>query len=176
MSERFSLNVYNFPSVAIMSEHEPPPTVAQEANAVTTLALADEKPFTTVPLEAQRISLERWERRAALHSSDSKARKALDEKCALLRQKYERDLDAWRGRKLQEPTKRLQASVKRKQTMQKRKDEAIDRIVAAVKRIATIKDGSALAAAVAAALEPEEAAPPAKKAKVVKKRVEEEDD
>ena len=161
-----------------MSELDPPPTVAQEANAVTTLALADEKPFTTVPLEAQRISLEQWERRAALHSADTKARKALDEKCALLRQKYERDLDAWRGRKLQEPTKRLQASVKRKQTMQKRKDETIDRIVAAVKCIATVKDSAALAAAVAAALEPEEAALVAKKAKVVKKRsdVEEEED
>ena len=162
-----------------MSEHEPPPAVAQETNAVTTLALADETPFTTVPLEAQRISLEQWERRAALHSSDTKARKALDEKCALLRQKYERDLDAWRGRKLQEPTKRLQATVKRKRTMLKRKDEMAGRVVAAVKRIVTVKDSGALAAAVAAALEPEEATPVAKKAKVVKKQhsgIEEEDD
>ena len=158
-----------------MSELEPPPTVAQEANAVTTLALADEKPFTTVPLEAQRISLSSGSAAPRLLGGHKGAEGPRRAECALLRQKHERDLDAWRGRKLQEPTKRLQASVKRKQTMQKRKDEAIDRIVAAVKRIATIKDGSALAAAVAAALEPEEAAPP-KKAKVVKKRVEEEED
>ena len=114
-----------------MSTEETPTLAAEAGNDVTTLALAPESEslVTTVPLEKKKTSLEFWCARRDLHDSGSKTYKSLDAKVGLLRVEYERELDAWRGRKLQEPAKRLDAKKRRAETVAKKKRDLITDIV-----------------------------------------------
>ena len=158
------------------TEHAEEPVLAQEAGPTTTLALADEPPTTTtVPLETKRVALEFWKARRDLHDPQTKAFKLLDDKVECLRADYERELAAWKGKKLMEPQRRLESKRRRAVTMAKKKEATIARVVAAVEGVATIKDQTKLVAAVTAALEPPEP-PPKKHKKGAKAAVEEEDD
>ena len=159
-----------------MTTTEETPTLASEAaNDVTTLALAPESESlsTTIVLEKKKAALDFWCARRDLHESGCKAFKKLQEKTELLRAEYERELDAWRGRKLMEPQMRLEAKKRRAATIAKKKADAIDRVVAAVGGIVAVKDKTKLAEVVAAALAPAEEA---KKRSKKTARVEEEGD
>jgi len=148
------------------------------SNAVTTLAVAHEKPTTTIELETRRLVLAQWEGRRDLHAPDTKAWKLLNTKCETLKSVYDVAYNAWQGRKLQEPARRLESNKRRAETMAKRHEETIARIVAAVQRLAKVKDEDALHAAIAAALTPPPAQKKRKKAKTAKpmETVEEDDD
>lgn len=152
------------------------PVLAQEASPTTTLALADEPPTTTtVPLESKRVALEFWTARRDLHDVNSKTYKTLNKKVVLLDSVYQRELAAWRGKKLLEPQRRLESKKRRAETLAKKKEALIDRLVDAVEGVATVKDQTKLVAAVTAALEPPEP-PPKKQKKGAKAAVEEEED
>lgn len=129
------------------------------SNAVTTLAVAHEKPATTIELETRRLVLAQWEGRRDLHAPDTKAWKLLNAKYETLKSAYDVAFNAWQGRKLQEPARRLESNKRRAETMAKRHEETIARIVAAVQGLATIKEKGKLTAAIADALTP----PPAQK-------------
>lgn len=159
-----------------MSELDPPPVLADDAsNAVTTLALAEEKPAaTTVPLETKRVSLEFWTSRRDIHSVNSRAWKAHNDKVERLRSEYQREMSAWQARKLLEPSRRLESKKRRAETIEKKRIAVVQRILEAVeKNGGNVKDKVRLAKAVAAALEPPE---PVKAAVAKKQRVVEEED
>ena len=160
-----------------MSADEPEPALAPEESPTTALVVAPEQPTsTTIELEKRRIVLAQWEQRRDLHQESTKAYRDLANKCAVLRQAYERDVAAYRGRQLMAPQRRLETMKKRKATLLKRRADSIGRVVKAVQGLGSaVKDNDALAVAVADALEAPE--PKKKKSKGAKKaRVEAEED
>ena len=160
-----------------MSADEPEPTIAQEAgNGTTTLTVAADEPAMTVPLSQRLASVQYWTTRRDLHSADTKAYKALDEKVKKMDGVFQFELAAHRGRQLLEPQRRLEMSKKRKATLLKKRADSIGRVVKAIKGLGSaVKDDDALAVAVADALEPP-AEPQKKKAKKARKVTEEEED
>ena len=165
-----------------MSELDPSPVLADEANPTTALVLAEEKPATTtIELEKRKIILHQWEQRRDLHHPSTKSYRALDERCAVLRQKVETDCDEYRAKQLLRPKTRAAASAKRKQTLKAKREAMVSDVVKRVTdALGTDAAGKKRAAAAVADLFGENVAPePAKKkVKVVKKRseIEEEDD
>lgn len=156
---------------------EPTPTMAQEdANSTTTLALAPEPEqlSTTIGLEKRRLALEQWEQRRDLHAADTKTHKALTEKCLALRQKYEVEVGAHRGRQLLLPKSRAESSLKRKATVKAKHaamvNDIVDKVVNAIGADAAGKKRAIQA--VADLLEPTEEKPK-KRSKIA--RVEAED-
>ena len=157
-----------------MSADEPEPALAPEESPTTALVVAPEQPTsTTIELEKRRIVLAQWEQRRDLHQTTTKAYRDLADKCAVLRQAYERDVAAYRGRQLMQPALREAAAKKRTATLEKKRAATIDRVVASVEGVAPVKDKAQLKAAVAAALAPPQEPPKKKKQK--KAAVEEED-
>ena len=163
-----------------MADAEPPPVLADEANPTTALALVPEEkqPTTTIELEKRKIILHQWEQRRDLHHPSTKSYRALDERCAVLRQKVEADLDEYRAKQLLRPKMRVAASAKRAATL-KAKHEAL--ITDVVKRVTDALGADAAgkkrAAAAVADLFGENVAPePAKKVKTKKQRVEAEEE
>ena len=154
---------------------EPEPEPTPETSPTTALAIVPDEPVsTTVPLETKRVALEFWTARRDLHQPTTKAYRELADKCLVLKQAYERELAAHRGRQLMQPQRRLETAKKRKATLLQRRADSIGRVVKAVKGLGSVKDDDALAVAIADALEPPE--PPKKKAKKAKKVAEEEED
>ena len=148
------------------------------SNAVTTLAVTHEKPATTIELETRRLVLAQWEGRRDLHAPDTKAWKLLNAKYESLKSAYDVAYNAWQGRKLQEPARRLESNKRRAETMAKKEQDMVARIVAAVQGLAKVKDADMLTAAIADALTPPPAQKKRKKAKTAKplEAVEEDDD
>ena len=156
-----------------MSADEPAPEVSPTTALVVT---PEEKPVsTTIELETRRIALVQWEQRRDLHQESTKAYRDLANKCVVLRQAYERDVAAYRGRQLMAPQRRLETMKKRKATLLKKRADCIGRVVKAVQGLGSaVKDEDALAVAVADALEPP--VEPKKKKSKGKKVAEEEGD
>jgi hypothetical protein len=163
-----------------MADVEQPPVLAQEdSNPTTTLAIvAEEKQPTTIVLEHQRIALQSLIERQALHDPSTKSYKALGERVAKLKQRYDNETSAFQAKQLLLPTRRAAASTKRAATL-KAKHEAL--ITDVVKRVTDALGADAAskkrAAAAVADLFGDGAAPePAKKAKTKKARVEAEEE
>ena len=164
-----------------MSELDPPPVLADEANPTTALALVPEEkqPTTTIELEKRKIILHQWEQRRDLHDPSTKSYRALDERCVALRQKVEADLDEYRAKQLLRPKMRAAASAKRAATLKAKHEALISDIVKRVTdALGTDAAGKKKAAAAVADLFGDGAPePPAKKTKAAKKqRVEAEEE
>ena len=160
-----------------MSATEPEPEPAPEVSPTTALTILPEEPVsTTVPLETKRVALDFWTARRDLHDVNSKTYKTLNKKVEVLDGVYQRELAAWKGRKMMEPALRLESKKRRAETMAAKKQATVARLVDAVEGVTAVKDKTKLAAAVTAALEAPE--PPKKKQKkgATKAAVEEDDD
>ena len=123
-------------SVTIMSELDPPPVLADDAsNPTTTLTLVEEPTATaTVPLLKKKTAVDFWTARRDLHPVNSKAFKALSTKVETLTAEYQRDYDAWRGKKLMEPARRLESKKRRADTLEKKRLFTVQRILEAVEK------------------------------------------
>ena len=152
------------------------PILAAEAgNGTTTLAVASDEPAMTVPLSQRLASVQYWTTRRDLHDVNSKTYKILNKKVEVLDGMYQRELAAWKGRKMMEPALRLESKKRRAETMAAKKQATVARLVDAVEGIVTVNDKAKLAAAVADALEPPAEAPKKKAKKAKKVHVEEGD-
>ena len=166
-----------------MADVEQPPVLAQEdSNPTTTLALvAEEKQPTTIVLERQRIALQGLIERQALHGPSTKLYKALGEKAAKLKLRYDNETSAFQAKQLLLPTRRAAASTKRKQTLKAKREAMVSDVVKRVSdALGADAAGKRRASEAVADLFGDGAAPePAKKkVKATKKRsdVEEESD
>ena len=154
---------------------EPEPAPAPEESPTTALVVAPEQPTsTTIELEKRRIVLAQWEQRRDLHQTTTKAYRDLADKCAVLRQAYERDVAAYRGRQLMQPALREAAAKKRTATVKAKREAMISDIVTRVTDAlgADAAGKKKAAAAVADLFEPVEKAEPKKKKQKAKAAVE----
>lgn len=162
-----------------MSELDPPPVLADEANPTTTLTLvAEEKQPTTIVLEHQRIALQGLIERQSLHNPSTKSYKALGEKVAKLKQRYDNESSAFQAKQLLRPTMRAAASAKRTATLKAKREALISDVVQRVTDAlgADAASKKKAAAAVADLFGDGAPEPPAKKAKTKKARVEAEEE
>lgn len=166
-----------------MSELDPPPVLADEANATTALTLvAEEKQPTTIVLEHQRIALQGLIERQALHDPSTKLYKILGEKVAKMQQRYDNELNTFRAKQLLRPKMRAAASAKRTATLKAKHEAMVSDVVKRVSDALGADAAGKKKAAMAVAdlfgenVAPEPAAKKAKTKKTKRSEIEEESD